>query len=140
VFLYVFFFGKRRVVARPVPAGPQEVTVVVSGGYKPDVIAARKGMPLKLIFDRRESNPCSDEIVIPEFGIRTALPAHQKTTIEITPSGGAVTRVAPGNHSAQEIRSSRRLPLWSPPFALRRSSAPSRARALAPGLPARLSG
>ena len=85
VFLYVFFFGKRRVVAKPVPAGPQEVTVVVAGGYKPDVIVARKGMPLTLIFDRRESNPCSDEIVIPEFGIRTALHAHQKTTIEITP-------------------------------------------------------
>jgi Cu+-exporting ATPase len=85
VFLYVFFFGKRRVVARPVPAGPQEVTVVVAGGYKPDVIVAKRGMPLKLVFDRRESNPCSDEVVLPEFGIRTALPAHQKTTIEITP-------------------------------------------------------
>ncbi|HLN57438.1 MAG TPA: cupredoxin domain-containing protein, partial [Thermoanaerobaculia bacterium] len=84
VFLYVFFFGKRRVVARPVPAGPQEVTVAVAGGYKPDVIVARKGMPLKLVFDRRESNPCSDEVVIPEFEIRQALPAHQKTTIEIT--------------------------------------------------------
>jgi len=85
VFLYVFFFGKRRVVARPVPAGPQEVTVVVAGGYKPDVVVARKGMPLTLIFDRRESNPCSDEVVLPEFKIRQALPAHQKTAIEITP-------------------------------------------------------
>jgi Cu+-exporting ATPase len=85
VFLYVFFFGKRRVVARPVPAGPQEVTVVVSGGYKPDVIVAKKGMPLTLVFDRRESNPCSDEVVIPEFGIRMPLPAHQRIAIEITP-------------------------------------------------------
>jgi len=85
VFLYVFFFGKRPVVARPVPAGPQEVTVVVAGGYKPDVIVTKKGMPLKLIFDRRETNPCSDEVVLPEFEIRRALPAHQKTVIEITP-------------------------------------------------------
>jgi Cu+-exporting ATPase len=85
VFLYVFFFGKRRVVARPVPAGPQEVTIVVAGGYRPDTIVARKGMPLTLIFDRRESNPCSDEVVLAEFGIRQALPAHQKTAIEITP-------------------------------------------------------
>ena len=85
VFLYVFFFGKRRVVARPVPAGPQEVTVAVAGGYKPDLIVARKGMPLKLVFDRRESNPGSDEVVIPEFEIRLAHPAHQKTAIEITP-------------------------------------------------------
>ncbi len=86
VFLYVFFFGKRRVVARPVPAGPQEVTVVVAGGYKPDVVVARKNAPLTLIFDRRETNPCSDEIVIPEFEIRAPLPAHQKTVLQITPT------------------------------------------------------
>ena len=85
VFLYVFFFGKRPVVARPVPAGPQEVTIAVAGGYRPDTIVAKKGMPLTLVFDRRESNPCSDEVVLPEFGVRAALPAHQKTTIEITP-------------------------------------------------------
>lgn len=84
-FLYVFFFGKRTLVAHPLPTGPQEITVVVAGGYKPDVIVAKKGMPLKLIFDRREANPCSDEVVLPEFGIRLALPAHEKTPIEVTP-------------------------------------------------------
>ena len=86
VFLYVFFFGRRReTAARPSEGGEQEVTIVVSGGYDPDLIVARKGVPLKLIFDRRENSPCSDEVVIPEFEIRLALPAHQKTAIEITP-------------------------------------------------------
>jgi Cu+-exporting ATPase len=84
-FLYVFFFGKRSLVAHPPPTGPQEITVVVAGGYRPETIVAKKGMPLKLIFDRRESNPCSDEVVLPEFGIRLSLPAHEKTPIEVIP-------------------------------------------------------
>jgi Cu+-exporting ATPase len=86
VFLYVFFFGKRRIVAQPPPIGPQEVTIVVHGGYRPETVVAKKGMLLKLVFDRRESSPCSDEVVLPEFGIRQPLPANQKTVIEVTPT------------------------------------------------------
>ncbi|HKF45015.1 MAG TPA: cupredoxin domain-containing protein [Thermoanaerobaculia bacterium] len=85
VFLYVFFFGKKRLPVQPPPMGPQEITIVVAGGYKPDSITAKKGMPLKLVFDRRETNPCSDEVVLPEFGIRYALPPHTKTVIEVIP-------------------------------------------------------
>ena len=86
VAIYLFFFGKRRaVVAATARGGTQTVTVVVQGGYKPDLIVARKGVPLRLIFDRREASPCSDEIVLPEFGVRRALPAHAKTELSITP-------------------------------------------------------
>lgn len=88
--LYVFFFGKRRAVAASAvsvagPGAVQEATIVVSGGYSPDVIEAKRGVPLRLLFDRRESSPCSDEIVLPDFGIRRSLPAHAKTAIEIFP-------------------------------------------------------
>lgn len=86
LFLYVFFFGRRRAVsARSLRSGPQEITIVVAGGYTPDFIVARRGIPLKLIFDRQESNPCSDEVVLPEFQIRRALPAHRQTVIEVVP-------------------------------------------------------
>jgi len=86
VFLYLFFFGRRReTAARPSEGGAQEVTIVVSGGYDPDLIVARKGVPLKLIFDRRENSPCSDEVVLPEFEIRRELPAFQKTEIDVVP-------------------------------------------------------
>ena len=84
--IYLFFFGKRRAVTASAAAGGlQTVTVVVQGGYKPDLIVARKGVPLRLVFDRRETSPCSDEIVLPEFGVRRALPAHAKTELTITP-------------------------------------------------------
>lgn len=85
-FLYVFFFGKRRAVAASAAdPGAQEVTIVVSGGYPPDVIEARRGVPLRLVFDRREASPCTDEIVLPDFAIRRSLPAYAKTVIEILP-------------------------------------------------------
>ncbi len=86
VFLYAFFFGRRReTAARPSEGGAQEVTIVVSGGYDPDLIVARKGVPLKLVFDRRENSPCSDEVVLPEFEVRRELPAFQKTEIAVLP-------------------------------------------------------
>lgn len=86
VALYVFFFGKRRTaVLAQDRAGGQEITIVVSGGYSPDLIVAKRGVALKLVFDRRESSPCSDEIVLPDFGIRRALPPFAKTALEIVP-------------------------------------------------------
>jgi plastocyanin domain-containing protein len=85
-FLYVFFFGKRRpTVAQPLSSGEQEVTIVVEGGYDPDVVVAKQGVPLWLVFDRRESSPCSDEVVLPEFEIRRSLPAFEKTTVQVLP-------------------------------------------------------
>jgi Cu+-exporting ATPase len=86
VFLYVFFFGRRReTFARETASGSQEATIVVAGGYAPDLIVARKDVPLKLVFDRREDSPCSDEVVLPEFEIRRELPAFEKTEIDVVP-------------------------------------------------------
>ena len=86
VALFVFFFGRRRSVAASADSGDSpEVTVVVEGGYSPDVIRARLGKPLRLVFDRRDSSPCTDEVVFPDFGIRRALTAYAKTVVEILP-------------------------------------------------------
>jgi len=79
-FLAWFFFGKRRAVA-----ADSEITIVVDGGYAPDSIVARRGAPLRLVFDRRDTGPCTDEVVFPDFGIRRRLPTGQKTTISIVP-------------------------------------------------------
>ena len=85
VFLYYFFFGRRRETSARRGAGGQEVTVVVSGGDRPDVVVAKKGVPLRITFDRREDNPCSDEVVLPEFKIRRRLPAFGKTEVTVVP-------------------------------------------------------
>jgi plastocyanin domain-containing protein len=65
--------------------GIQEVTIRVEGGYDPSIIEVVAGRPVRLIFDRRENNPCSDELVLRDFGIKRDLPPFERTTIEVTP-------------------------------------------------------
>lgn len=82
-----FFFLSHGPVARAAAGagGVQEVTIQVQGGYSPAQVRVRRGAPVRLVFDRQETSGCSEEVVIPEFGIRRFLPAFQKTAVEITP-------------------------------------------------------
>ncbi|MDF1504118.1 cupredoxin domain-containing protein [Roseisolibacter sp. H3M3-2] len=63
----------------------QEAMIVVEGAYAPAVVRVQAGRPVRLVFDRRETSGCSEEVVFGDFGIRRFLPAHQKTTVEVTP-------------------------------------------------------
>ena len=83
---YFFMAPKTAVAATTSPAGIQEVTITVEGGYSPSVVRVQKGQPVRLIFDRKEKSPCSDELVISEFGIRRFLKPFEKTVIEVTPA------------------------------------------------------
>lgn len=84
---WYFFFGPRSsAAAATVQGGAQEVTIGVRGGYDPPLVRVRKGVPVRLVFDRQESSSCSEEIVIPEFGVRKYLPAYDRTAVEITPT------------------------------------------------------
>ncbi len=82
-----WFFVARRPAATAVAGagGAQEVTITVQAGYEPAEVKVKRGVPVRLIFDRQETSGCSEEIVIPDFGIRKFLPAFQKTAIELTP-------------------------------------------------------
>ena len=83
---WYFFLAERGVaVAAPVAGGgPQEVVVTVRGGYDPATVRVRAGAPVRLVFDRQETSSCSEEVVFPDFGIRKFLPAHARTTVELT--------------------------------------------------------
>lgn len=82
-----YFFLARRgtAVAETGASGSQEVTITVQGGYEPAEVRLKRGIPARLVFDRRETSGCSEEVVIPDFGIRKFLPAFQKTTVELRP-------------------------------------------------------
>lgn len=82
-----YFFLARRPAAQAAAGarGRQEITIVVQGGYEPSEVRVKKGVPLRLVFDRRETSGCSEEVVLPDFGIKKFLPAFQKTTVELTP-------------------------------------------------------
>lgn len=57
----------------------------VSGGYVPDTIRAEAGLPLRIVFRREETAPCSERVVFPAFGKSTALPAHGEIAVELLP-------------------------------------------------------
>jgi P-type Cu+ transporter len=80
-----YFFAPRRAVSAVRREGVQEVEVTVRGGYAPNVIRARAGVPLRVTFDRRESGECTSEVVFPDFRLRRPLPAFARTTVEFMP-------------------------------------------------------
>lgn len=90
-FVNWFFLGKKGtpvVAVAAQPGGVVDVTVVVEGGYTPSTIEVPAGSRVRMTLDRREDNPCSDELVIPDFGVRQSLPAFAKTVMEFTATAG----------------------------------------------------
>jgi plastocyanin domain-containing protein len=82
---YFFLARRSSVAAEAREGGVQEVTITVQGGYAPSEVRLRKGVPARLVFDRKETSSCSEEVVIPELGIRKYLPAFEKTVVEVRP-------------------------------------------------------
>ena len=85
---WYFFIAGRATGKRVVPAGSglQEISIVVDGGYAPASIAVEHGRPVRLLFDRRDQGSCTEEVVLPDFGVRRFLPTGQVTPIEFTPA------------------------------------------------------
>ncbi|HET9553020.1 MAG TPA: cupredoxin domain-containing protein [Anaeromyxobacteraceae bacterium] len=85
---YFFLAGRRAsaVAAKVGATGIQQVVIRVEGGYSPAHVRLRAGEPARLVFDRREESSCSEEVVIPELGIRRFLPAHQRTAVDLPPT------------------------------------------------------
>ena len=83
---YFFVAGSRAAVsAASGGAGPQRIRIEVKGGYSPAVVKVKAGRPVRLEFFRNETNPCTEEVVLPDFGIRTFLPAYKTTSVEFVP-------------------------------------------------------
>lgn len=83
---WFFLAGRGAGVAVAAAGGAAEVVVVVDGGYSPAHVRAKVGEPLRLVFDRRDTSSCSEEIVIPDFGVRRFLPSGERTVVELTPT------------------------------------------------------
>src|SRR6516162_2679113 len=81
-----FFFAPRRARAAELAGGVQRITVTVRGGYSPDVIRARQGVPLEVVFDRQESGDCTSRVVFPDLAVSASLPAFERTTVRLAPA------------------------------------------------------
>ena len=82
---YFFLAGRGGAVATASGPGVQRARIVVRGGYTPSTVRVESGRPVRLEFDRQETSGCTEEVVLPNFGIRTYLPAHRITSVEFTP-------------------------------------------------------
>ena len=83
--------GGQDVAAGPVPpvaraavmGGVQVVDLTVKGGYSPDVVQVLPGVPVRLRLDRQEDSACSERLLVPDLGVDVALPAFERTTVEL---------------------------------------------------------
>ncbi|MBZ3776229.1 cupredoxin domain-containing protein [Lentilactobacillus otakiensis] len=84
-FIGWWFFGKHEVAAEnaEVTDDRQVVNVEVKGGYSPEVIILKKGVPATLNFTRKDSSSCLDRVVFSDFGINQALPQDERQAVEI---------------------------------------------------------
>lgn len=85
-FVLWYFFGERESVAASTgESGVQEITITVKGGYSPDVVVVREGVPVRLNFYRDETASCSEDVIFSDFKIARHLPAYTTTPVEFTP-------------------------------------------------------
>lgn len=85
--IYWFFFGKNS-TDRPTSTS---WSIRVNGGYTPGTITIPKGKRSTLIFTRTDSNSCLEEVMLPDFKIKTFLPVNVPVTITLSPA-------KPGTH------------------------------------------
>lgn len=81
-----FFFGSRKAHRASLEGGVQRVAITVKGGYVPNLITVRQGVPLRLVFDRQESSDCTSRVVFPDFAVSKSLAAFGKTAVELLPA------------------------------------------------------
>jgi hypothetical protein len=63
----------------------QRVAISVKGGFTPDIVIARVGVPVQLTFTRQESVACSERVMVPDFGRSAYLPTGEPVELEFTP-------------------------------------------------------
>ena len=86
-FILWFFFGPRTATAaRQTSSGVQEAQIEVRGAYTPDRIEVEAGRPVRLTFVRQEANPCTEQVIVPAFGIVQDLPVGRPMSVEFTPT------------------------------------------------------
>ncbi|QIL50737.1 cupredoxin domain-containing protein [Weissella coleopterorum] len=78
-----WFFGKHQVETKEakMEQSKQIIDIKVDGGYSPEQVIVKKGIPTELRFTKLDNSSCLDHVVFPDFGINQALPQDQTTSI-----------------------------------------------------------
>jgi plastocyanin domain-containing protein len=85
--IYWFFFGKNSGEAGSGSARGADgsISIIVSGGYKPKYMKIPTNQTTKLIFIRKDSNTCLEDLVFPDFKIKKYLPMYTPVTVTLSP-------------------------------------------------------
>jgi plastocyanin domain-containing protein len=67
-------------------SGYQEATILVKDGYTPDTIVVERDKPVRLVFRREETTPCSETVVFSDFGKSAKLPQGEQVPVELAPA------------------------------------------------------
>jgi len=87
--IVVWFFWlkqKEGMRATLTSSGYQEATILVQGGYTPDTVVVESGTPVRLVFRREETSPCSETVVFDDFGKSANLPQGKPVAVELMPT------------------------------------------------------
>lgn len=76
--------------------GHQVVNIVVDGGYRPDTIRARAGMPIRLIFQRQDDDACFERVVFSSPRVDRHLSASDVTIVDLPGQGPGEVRFTCG--------------------------------------------
>lgn len=79
--IYWFFFGKKEEAMEATNA----LTIVVDGGYKPNLIKIKENQPVTLTFIRKDPNTCLEELIFPDYKIKEYLPMNTPITVTLPP-------------------------------------------------------
>ncbi|MGI8908092.1 MAG: efflux RND transporter periplasmic adaptor subunit [Candidatus Sumerlaeaceae bacterium] len=60
-----------------------EPTIIVKGGFEPEVLRLAAGQPRRIVFDRRDEGTCTNKVLIPSLGIEQELKPYAKTVIDL---------------------------------------------------------
>ena len=87
-FIAWWFLGKHdgSVEQAKVNSTNQTVNIQVKGGYSPEKVVLKKGVPATLNFKRLDSSSCLDHVIFSDLGINQELPKGQVEQVKIDTS------------------------------------------------------
>lgn len=83
--VWYFWLQTKQGVAASVVGNVQEIDITVKGGYEPDVIVVKAGLPVRLNFTRLESSMCSEMVTFDGIDRSATLPEGETVPVEFTP-------------------------------------------------------
>lgn len=80
-----WFFGKHEQSSEQaaVANDQQTATVIVQGGYSPEEVVLKKGIPATVNFDMKDSTACLSHVVFDKLGVNKDLTKQPVTSINI---------------------------------------------------------